>query len=544
MKEKRAYQIRIALKHTSPSVVRTMAIPQDATLHQLHECIQILFGWYDIHPYIFRNDQTTEQYVKYVEDWDELDSDEDVYLSSDECCLSDCFEVGSTWFYVYDFGDWWEHQITIEKELELEPAGRAKLISWEGENLCEDSGGIESFYEKLEILNDPKHEEYENVKKWFDMHRHEFHANQVQMELMNIEKDFFMERQQSKIADICNEIFSLTAKDTLFHVKTETKTDLYLWFSDHDETKNVYFFRSEKDFLHGYFSNFEHEAIYPLYFNGYCLNYPEITEIAEMDLPSEMLMPQLRKYEAGIGEVEISKEENDEIKDIVICISDLMEDFAEVYDILPDISEQKKVYVRIEPTVLSYRLSDFNAKLEMAPKRLNKRHKQLLKDKKHTKEQLHMNLLSVADIINIGNISHYYIAASGSSTSFLNALKQRELRKTMTEISERFISYMISCGIPKAVYVSDFHLYKLLTAICDELKIDLHYQQYNHEIIMEQYEEAMVEQNPLEQFDQELLDKIMDMSDEEMMRFIEEQPDEKMKRLLKQILFMNIFIKE
>lgn len=544
MKEKRAFQIKIEIKHTSPSVIRTLAIPQDATLHQLHECIQILFGWFDIHPYMFKRDNMLQQYVQYIEDWDEFEEDDEVYLSSEENSLSDCFEIGTTWLYVYDFGDWWEHLITIEKEIELNHAGKCKLISWEGENLCEDAGGVSAFYEKLEILKNPKHEDYEAIKNWFDMHRHEFNPNQAQIELMNIERSLYADRPHLRIADLCNDIFTLTARDTLFHVKNENGTCLYLWFSDHDEIKNVYFFSNEKDFLHGYYSNIEHEAIYPLYFNGYRLRYPEFKELDDMDLPSELLMPQLRKYEAGVGEVEITNEESDEINEIVFYINDLLEDFLEDFSGLPDISDQKKVYIAIDSTSISYRISKYSAKLEMAPKRLNKKQRMQLEDKKHTNEHLHINLLSVADMINIGNISHYYIAASGNTTSFLHALKQHDLKKAMNEIAVRFIAYMISCGIPKAVYVCDLHLYLLLSLICEELKIDLYYQQYDQEIIMEQYEEAMVEQNPLEEFDQELLEKMLDMSDEEMMRFIEEQPDEKMKRLLKQILFMNIFIKE
>ena len=35
MKEKHAFQIKIELKHTSPSVIRTLAIPQDATFYSV-----------------------------------------------------------------------------------------------------------------------------------------------------------------------------------------------------------------------------------------------------------------------------------------------------------------------------------------------------------------------------------------------------------------------------------------------------------------------------------------------------------------------------
>lgn len=544
MKEKHAFQLKIELKHTSPSVIRTLAIPQDATLQQLHDCIQILFGWFDIHPFTFKRDHTAQQYVQYIEDWDECeDDDEEVYLSTEEHCLSDCFEVGATWHYVYDFGDWWEHLITIEKEIELYLPGRCKLISWAGDNLGEDAGGVAGYYEKMDILKDPKHEEYDIIKQWFERCHHEFHAKRAQIELMNLDRDSFENRPNTRTAELCNDIFLAIMRDTLFHVKYKNATSLYLWFSDHDDFRNVYIFRNEKDFLHGYYSNIEHEAIYPLYFNGYRIRYPQLVELEELDLPSELLMPRLYKYEAGIGEVKVSADEYDEIKEAVVYIHDLLEDVYED-DIFPDISEQKKVFITVDDKSIGSRISSFNATLKLSAKRLNKKHITQLKDKKHTKERIHLNLLTVADILHEGNTSEYYVAATGDATGFLHALKHREIKKVLNEVTERFIAYMVSCGIPKAVYVSDYHLYLQLEAICKDLKIKFFYQQYEHEILMQQYEEAMMEQNPMEEFDQELFYKIMEMSDEEMMRYVEEQPDDKMKQILKQMLFLNIFIKE
>ncbi len=544
MKEKRALQLKIELKYTSPPVSRTIALPIDATLHQLHECIQIMFGWYNIHPYAFCKYDTVQRYVYDIEAWEEAEDDEGVYLSSEENMIGECFKVGGTWLYVYDFGDEWQHKITIEKEFPLEQPGKPKLIGWEGDNLCEDAGGTTGYYEKLEIMENPRHENYQDIKSFMERNHQEFQVNRVQFELMSLEKDFYAHQPHLCIADYCNDIFMLTARDTLFHVKAEKNKDLYIWFNDHDETKCVYFFQNEKDFIHSYFSNIEHDSVYPLYFSGYRLNYPNFKEIDDLDLPGELLRPQLRKYKAGIGEIKITDAERDEIKEITVLINDLIPEFCEQLITFPDISEQKKIYIVVDEDTVEYRIGKLNVQLKMTPKRLTQKDEALLKEKKHTKERLHMNLLSITDIIEPGYTSHYYIAASGSTTGFLHALKHHEMKKAMNEIKDRFIAYMSSCGIPATLYVSDYHLYQLFGNICETLNIDLIYCQCNQEIVMEQYEEAMVEQNPIEQFDQELLEKIIGLSDEELIHFIEEQTDEKMKQLLKQILFMNIFIKE
>jgi hypothetical protein len=69
--------------------------------------------------------------------------------------------------YAYDFGDGWEHQITLEKQLPLEE-GRAYPVCLKGKGACppEDSGGLWGYYDMLDILAQPKHPEHKDVKRW------------------------------------------------------------------------------------------------------------------------------------------------------------------------------------------------------------------------------------------------------------------------------------------------------------------------------------------------------------------------------------------
>jgi hypothetical protein len=75
--------------------------------------------------------------------------------------------AGTKAFYTYDFGDSWEHQIVIEKRLPAEP-GRAYPSCLAGERHAppEDCGGIPGYYNLLEAIRDPQHEQREELLEW------------------------------------------------------------------------------------------------------------------------------------------------------------------------------------------------------------------------------------------------------------------------------------------------------------------------------------------------------------------------------------------
>ena len=71
--------------------------------------------------------------------------------------------------YTYDFGDSWDHVISIEK---TEPAGDGQSYpaGVEGKRNCppEDCGGAWGYAELLEILADPAHPERAERLDWMD----------------------------------------------------------------------------------------------------------------------------------------------------------------------------------------------------------------------------------------------------------------------------------------------------------------------------------------------------------------------------------------
>ena len=111
-------------------------------------------GWDNYHLYDFRIDG-----VPYGEKFEEY---EPGMRQSHGCRLGDVIRSeGQKIIYTYDFGDNWEHEITIE-EISPEDRDRMYPVCLDGERAApmEDCGGVTGYYRLLRILQDPEHEEH------------------------------------------------------------------------------------------------------------------------------------------------------------------------------------------------------------------------------------------------------------------------------------------------------------------------------------------------------------------------------------------------
>lgn len=149
------FQLKISLQHISPPIWRRVEV-NDCDLEELHEIIQIVMDWDDMHPHAFVIGG--EQYGTHGEcDYD-----------SRFVRLSEIVEQGHTRFqYDYDFGDDWKDIIEIEKTLSSEQGVRYPRCV-KGERACppEDSGGPHGYPYLLEKLQDPEHEEHDEALEW------------------------------------------------------------------------------------------------------------------------------------------------------------------------------------------------------------------------------------------------------------------------------------------------------------------------------------------------------------------------------------------
>jgi len=104
------HQLKIKLRHTRPPVWRRVEVPSTLTLAGLHEVIQASFGWDDDHLWEFDT-----PYGKHGPAPDLGHRD------PNEAALAQIAAEGTTFRYVFDFGDNWDHEIVVEKVV---PAAR------------------------------------------------------------------------------------------------------------------------------------------------------------------------------------------------------------------------------------------------------------------------------------------------------------------------------------------------------------------------------------------------------------------------------------
>ncbi|NVN00790.1 plasmid pRiA4b ORF-3 family protein, partial [Arthrobacter sp. SDTb3-6] len=71
--------------------------------------------------------------------------------------------------YVYDFGDNWDHAITLEKTLEFDGGPAARCTGGRGAGPAEDSGGVWGWENIGAIMADPAHLEHEEYRLWLGL---------------------------------------------------------------------------------------------------------------------------------------------------------------------------------------------------------------------------------------------------------------------------------------------------------------------------------------------------------------------------------------
>ena len=69
--------------------------------------------------------------------------------------------------YLYDFGDSWEHHLTVSNMRAGDPnLFYPRYIRGEHNGPPEDCGGIPGFYDRLDALADPDHPDHAEIKEW------------------------------------------------------------------------------------------------------------------------------------------------------------------------------------------------------------------------------------------------------------------------------------------------------------------------------------------------------------------------------------------
>nr|WP_275440466.1 plasmid pRiA4b ORF-3 family protein [Vibrio sp. Of7-15] len=133
----KGYVIKVELLESKPSVWRRFTVSNQMDLLSFHMLIQDVMGWENEHLFEFTHGQKN---YRFSEEGD-MTLLESIPLGALLC------EPDDSMLYTYDFGDCWEHKITLEK-IQKADCDIPKVTA--GRNACppEDCGGV-FCYEQL-----------------------------------------------------------------------------------------------------------------------------------------------------------------------------------------------------------------------------------------------------------------------------------------------------------------------------------------------------------------------------------------------------------
>ena len=135
--------LRIDLVGCKPPIWRRVEVPSTLMLDQVHDLLQVLFGWTDSHLHRFALGSSVwdRKAEAFLCPFDVEEGDLDGGVPEQEVRLDEVVaQPGDLLRYVYDYGDDWEHVLKLEQvrpELCLHP----RVLTGRYEAPEEDSGG-------------------------------------------------------------------------------------------------------------------------------------------------------------------------------------------------------------------------------------------------------------------------------------------------------------------------------------------------------------------------------------------------------------------
>ena len=140
-------EFRVELRGIKPPIWRRIQVPDSYTFWDLHSAIQDAMGWLDghLHAFVLRNPETG------AEEWigvPDPESWQPTKAGWKEKIQKHFLAHGHVADYLYDFGDGWEHKVTLQKTL---PRDEAEVYPRcvAGKRACppEDCGGVWGYRE-------------------------------------------------------------------------------------------------------------------------------------------------------------------------------------------------------------------------------------------------------------------------------------------------------------------------------------------------------------------------------------------------------------
>jgi Plasmid pRiA4b ORF-3-like protein len=162
-----AVQIHVSLDGVEPAIYRRLVVPLDSTLAQLHHILQAAMGWTNSHLHQFEIGGLCFGDPELLNQ-DMPDDFQQAFDSSSVRLRDFHFDHAGdlSFVYLYDFGDSWQHKVTLEKLVAVKPAPKTATCI-EGARCCppEDVGGTHGYFEFLRVLLSPEPDELEEQRQ-------------------------------------------------------------------------------------------------------------------------------------------------------------------------------------------------------------------------------------------------------------------------------------------------------------------------------------------------------------------------------------------
>lgn len=152
-------QVKVVLLDIDPPIWRRLLMPAHCTLADLHDSIQVAFGWEGWHCHVFE---------VWGREYGSRDPVEVKGARDERVALAKLgLAPGTSIHYVHDFGDNWAHEILVEKI--LEPDERIEFpVCLEGRRSGppDDCGGPSGYKHLLKVWRNRNHPEHRDLKEW------------------------------------------------------------------------------------------------------------------------------------------------------------------------------------------------------------------------------------------------------------------------------------------------------------------------------------------------------------------------------------------
>ena len=165
-------RFRITLLGIKPPIWRIIEVLADCTFWDLHCAIQDAVGWQNMHLFEFELGGTGRRRLGSTR----------IGVPIDDAFMPEMTELLPAWKaqvvarlgdvnakarYVYDFGDGWEHDVTLEAIAPVQPGVRyPRCDAGERRGPPEDVGGPPGFEQFLEAMADAGHAEHAEYRAW------------------------------------------------------------------------------------------------------------------------------------------------------------------------------------------------------------------------------------------------------------------------------------------------------------------------------------------------------------------------------------------